>query len=134
MTNLSQNLLAQNPSGLGSIGSGPGFGPLNVFNTDESPFVALSSVISTIIGFITVVAGLYFLFQFIIGALNYISASGDKTKLQGAQDRISNAIVGLILVVAAYAIVGVVGSVLGIDIFLENQEALVGALNLTSPP
>lgn len=75
-----------------------------------------NTVISGIISVMTILAGLYFLFRFIIAGINWIGAGGDKAKLEQAQESITSALVGLIIVVAAWIIVGIVGKILGLDI------------------
>lgn len=122
--------LAQNPTGLGQIG-GPGLGPLANIKTGLEALTQLASVISLIIGVLTIIAGIYFMIQFLLGGLNWIGASGDKGKLQSAQDRMSQAIIGLIIVVAAYAVVSIIGKILGIEnILLQNPQALFDQLQL----
>ena len=72
--------------------------------------------ISTLIGAITVVGGLAFLVFFFLGAIKWITAGGDKAKVQESQAEMINSLIGLIAMVAAYFIVGIVGGLLGIDI------------------
>lgn len=76
----------------------------------------LAGTISQIIGFLTILGGIWFLFQLIIAGYRWISAGGEKQAVQEAQKRIQNAILGLIIVIAAYTLTGVVGIFLGIDI------------------
>ena len=77
----------------------------------------LSQFISTIIGVITVVAGLAFLLYFAIGGLKWITSSGEKAKAEEAKTELTQAAVGLIVVAVSYFIAGIVGGVVGIDIF-----------------
>lgn len=106
----------QNPSGLGGYAS----------NIDTSSTTA--RIVSNIIGFLTIIAGLWFLTNFILGAVTWISAGGDKGKQQQAKDKLTNAVIGLAIVVGAYAISGLLGSILGLD-FLNIGKAL----NVISP-
>ena len=127
------NLLAQNGgTPIGTIGEGEGFGALTkiVFGDLEGGrgvATAVARLISLIIGAITVVAGLYFMIQMFISGFGWISASGDKARLEKAQNRMQHALIGLIIVVAAYALTSIVGTILGIDILdprsmLENLQ------------
>jgi len=112
------NLLAQQPTGLGGeIGAGGALGPfagLSLGRTEIGP--KFSGAISAIVGFLTIVAGLWFVFQFITGAIQWLASGGDKAGLQQAQQKITNSFIGLILVVAAIAIVSLVGEFLGFKI------------------
>lgn len=79
-------------------------------------FKAFATVISNVIGVLTVVAGLWFGFQLIIGAYAWMSSGGDKAQLEGARNRITHAFLGLIIVVASIAVIGVFGKFLGWNI------------------
>lgn len=85
----------------------------------------LNTFLSTFIGFLTTLAGLMFLVYFIFAALSWITAGGEKGKVESARQQMTNAALGLIVVIAAYAISGVVGKVLGIDI-LNPALTLLG--------
>lgn len=95
----------------------------------KQAFFAFATLISNIIGVFVVVAGLLFLFQFMLGGFKWLTAGGDKAKLETAQQSLLHAVIGLVIVLAAYAIVALFGSILGIDILLTDPEALVDQLN-----
>lgn len=95
---------------LGKI-EGEGLGPFA--KTTSNPIQTITSAISGIIGVLTVVASIWFIFQFLIGGINWISSGGDKNKLKEARDRITNALIGLIIVVAAWAILAIAGQFFG---------------------
>lgn len=118
-------LLAQKSITLPPINQGGGLGGYSEV-TDTG--ITTANIISSIIGFLTIVAGLWFMIQFILGAVSWISAGGDKGKVQQAKDKITQAVIGLAIVVAAYAIAGLIGNILGLD-FLN----IGGALNLIDP-
>jgi len=106
------------PTGLGGqIGEGGGLGPFAGFFWATSGMMEkFSGAISAIVGFLTIVAGLWFIFQFITGAIQWLASGGDKAGLQQAQQKLTNSFIGLILVVAAIAIVSLVGEFLGFKI------------------
>lgn len=76
----------------------------------------LETFISAIVGVLTAVAGIAFLLYFMLGALSWITAGGDKAKTDTAQKQMTNAAIGLIAIVVAYFIAAIIGFVLGIDI------------------
>ncbi len=80
--------------------------------------------LTTFVTALTVIAGLAFLGNFIIGALGMILSGGDKTKLAEATSRMTNAFLGLVIVVVAYFVLGLIGRVLGLDIL--NPGRLLG--------
>jgi hypothetical protein len=98
---------------LGEVIPGPGAGPIAALK--------LTNTISTIVGFITVMAGIWFMVQLIIGAFGWISAGGDKQHLDNSKKRVTNAIIGLFMVVVSFAFFAIIGAFFGLDV-----------LNLTS--
>ncbi len=88
-------------------------------------FSNLEVIISNVIGLMTVLAGLFFLFQFITAALSWVTSGGEKGKLEAARNKMLNAAIGLAIVVASYAIIGLVGRVVGLNL-LEPAAMLEG--------
>ncbi len=118
---------------LGSVG-GEGLGPfgLKVDQYSGDPAVALgdiTNIISSIIGVMTIAAGIWFLIHILIGGLRWLGSEGDKTKLQEAQNRITNAFVGLIIVVAGWSILALSGRFLGFENILI-PTSIIGQLGL----
>ena len=77
---------------------------------------AFANLASTIVGFLTVLAGLYCALMLILGGIQYIASQGDKTNLTKARDQITWAIAGLAIVVLSWSIMELLGKILGIDI------------------
>lgn len=80
------------------------------------PCTRFGGLISAIITTITVIGGIAFVIYFFIGALKWITAGGDKSKVAEAQTGMTQGAVGLIALVSSYFIIGIVGAVLGLDI------------------
>jgi len=78
------------------------------------------------VGHMTIGAGIWFLFQAIIAGYNYMNAAGDKTRIENAGRRLTNSLIGLAIVIAAYGLLALIGSFLGIE-FL-NLGALFGSI------
>ncbi len=114
---MASQLISQIPigniTGIGNLGN-TSFGIAGIF-------INFDNLISAIIGLITVIAGLYFLFQIITSAINWMSAGGDKSRLEVAQKRLQNAFIGLIIVIAAYALAGIVGRILGLNLLMPTE-------------
>lgn len=81
----------------------------------------LSLLISNIIGFITLIAGLAFIMYFMIGAINWTTSSGDTTKAQKARSVITNALIGLVITVLAYPTALIVSRLLGVPLAEPNE-------------
>lgn len=80
-----------------------------------------------VLGFI--VGALVFLFILIIGAIQWMASGGDKAAVEAARGKITNAIIGIIILFALFAILGIVGRFLGIEAlqlpFKLNLEPLI---------
>ncbi len=75
-----------------------------------------TDIFSNTFGVFTLVAGLMFILYFVLGGISWITSGGERDKIQKAQQQMTNAVIGLIIMVAAYGIAFIVGKVLGIDI------------------
>ena len=112
--------LAQNPIPLSNTPI-QGIGPLGLQNKlTAEVFTVFPNVISLIIGFLTAAAFLWFLLQLFLGAISWISSGGDVKSVEQARSRIMNAVIGLVLVLAALIFFSVIGTVIGIDILNLN--------------
>lgn len=80
--------------------------------------VKIADLISNVFGFLTIVAGLAFLIYFSMGGLTWITAGGDKGKIDEAKSRMTGGAIGMVIIVSAYAIAWIVGKALGVD-FLD---------------
>jgi len=108
------------------LGTIRGLGPLGFENQEISKDLAfglLNKTISIIIGIMTVVAGIYFLFLIIIAGYQWLSSGGDKAGVEAARNKLTFGIIGLVIVVAAFALISVIGQILGIE-FLQLGETL----------
>ncbi len=68
--------------------------------------------IITLLGIVAAVAALFFL---IWGGIRWITASGDKEKLQKARATIMYSIIGLLIVIFSILIITIIGGVLGVS-------------------
>lgn len=113
---------------LGRIGEGLGLGPFSGIALSQTEAgKRLGEALSSIVGFLTVVAGIFFLFQFVIGALQWISSGGDKAGISSAQNKITHSLTGFIIVAAAIAIITIIGKFLGFDIL--NPAKFIDAIS-----
>lgn len=114
---MSNTLLAQQYKSLGELG-GPGLGPFGavIFWIKEALGRKFGDAFSAIVGLLTVVAGLFFIFQFLTGGLQWLGAGGDKAGLEQARQKITNSLIGLVIVVATIAMIKVIGIFLGFNL------------------
>lgn len=57
-----------------------------------------------------------FLFMLIMGGINYITAGGDKEAVARATKRITNALIGIVILFSIYMIIKILSSLFGINV------------------
>ncbi len=96
---------------------GPGLAP-----NDLNPAKPLETLISNIIGVLTIIAVIWFIIQIIFSGYSFISAQGDKNKVEAARSRLTNGILGLTIVVVALGVGAFIATLLGITDPLNIQN------------
>jgi hypothetical protein len=84
-----------------------------------------ASAIPAAIGLAFVVGALIFFAMLIWGAIQWISSGGDKQALEGARGRVSNALIGIVLLFAAFAIIRVIETFFHISILTLDISSLI---------
>jgi hypothetical protein len=123
---MSQRLLAATAN-FGSGFQPPSSAFSNGSGTDASGAAAagnLEKFISNAIGALTLIGGLFFIFYFVMGALNWITSGGEKGKIDKARDQMVQAVMGMVVIVISYALIGVIGTFLGLDLLNPAQALL----------
>lgn len=80
------------------------------------PDVNIGNVISAVVGALLVFAAILAFIFLILGGIQWITSGGDKSGMETARNRITSAIVGLIIVAAAWAVMALIGAFIGFDI------------------
>ena len=79
----------------------------------------ISNIITAIIGLLTLIAGIWFIFLLISGGIEWMASGGDKGKLAGARSKMFSGAVGLTIVVAALFIAEIFGGLIGLSNILD---------------
>lgn len=74
-------------------------------------------IISALIRLTVVVAAIVFFFILVIGGIRWIASGGDKAQTEAARSQITAALVGLVIVFAAWAIVALINTFFHVNIF-----------------
>ena len=90
-----------------------------------------AQIISMAIGSITILVAFAFLMYFTLGGFQWITAGADKQKLDMARDRMTNALIGLIITIASYSIIALIGVVFDIN-FLNIREMLCNITQIST--
>ena len=94
---------------------------LNVPNPVNVPEdIQLGNVISAVVGILLLVSAIAAFLYLILGGLQWITSGGDKSGMEAARNKITAAIVGLIIVAASWAIMMLIGQFVGVN-FLNNE-------------
>ncbi|MBU0569736.1 pilin [Patescibacteria group bacterium] len=82
--------------------------------------ITIANIISALIILMMIIAALIFFFMLVWGGIRYITAGGDKAQTEVARSQITAALIGLVIVFAAWAIVNLVSLFFGIDLLNLN--------------
>ncbi len=89
-------------------------GPVSVNN--------IGFVISAIVGVMIIVAAVLAFLFLILGGIQWITSGGDKAGMEAARNKITAAIVGLIVVAAAWALMFLIGQFIGFNILAGQVD------------
>lgn len=78
--------------------------------------ITIQGIISGSISLVLIVVALVFFFILVLGGLRWVTSGGDEKKVGVARAQITNALIGLAIVFAAWAIMKLIGTVFGVDI------------------
>jgi len=94
-----------------------GIGPLG--NPTDTGIDTLTKFISSVIGLLTIVAIIWFVFTLITGAIAMITAGSDKQALESARKKITTGLIGLVITIAAIFLIDFIGYLIGIPDILD---------------
>lgn len=81
--------------------------------------VTAPNIISGAITLTLIITFVVFFFILVLGAFKWITSNGDEKKLASARAQITNALIGVVLILSTWAILNLVQSIFGLSI-LEN--------------
>ena len=99
--------------------------PLDI--ASKTPSEGLAFYIAILWRSIVTLGGVAFIIFLIWGGISWLTAGGDKGKVETAQKMISNALIGLAIVAASYAIYNLVLDFFGIDLSQLCTDNPVGS-------
>lgn len=76
----------------------------------------VSVLINVIVPLLMTVGGFIFLIMLLIGAFTYLTSSGQQEQLKKAQQTLTFAILGLVVIISSFIIVKIIGMILKVDI------------------
>ncbi len=93
----------------------------------------IAGLISAIILWGMVIAGILTLLYLVMGGIEWITSGGDKAGLEHARERITNSLIGLGISVSVWAIMSIVSTFLGLTFPCFPIPTISGVNNSTCP-
>lgn len=81
----------------------------------------IGDVIGSTLPYIFGAAGIALLIYLVIGGLQMMISRGDPKAMQSAQSKISNALIGFVIIFFAFTIVQIIGQIFGLEGTLFSQ-------------
>jgi len=104
-------------------------GTIKVTQLDKSVGISdIGKLISAAFQAAILMAAIFVFAMLIQGGYTWISAGGDKSKVEEARTRITNALIGLAIVAAAWALMTIIGKFFGVSIDNINIPSATGTL------
>lgn len=88
----------------------------NSVDTAKIPYQDLGQLIGTLLQVAIIVSGLAAFAFLLLGGFQYVTSGGDKTQAEAARDKITYAIIGMVIIAAAYAGARVIETIFGVSI------------------
>ncbi len=79
----------------------------------------INEIIGKLVQLLYAVAGIIFFFMFILGGIRYIMSGGDEKAATAARATLTQAVIGLVIVVAAFLITQLLFTLFGIKSFIK---------------
>lgn len=83
---------------------------------DAAQLTDLEGIFQNALGAALGLGGILLFFMILAGGFQYMTSAGDPKKLEGAQHTLTYAIVGMVLVAAAYLILVIINEITGADV------------------
>lgn len=109
------NILAANP--INNPVLGPNLQALNGVTFTQG-------LLRTFITAALVVGVIIFFFNLLFGGIMYISSGGDKGKTEAAKSKLTNALIGIVVMFSVYAVVIIMGNIFGTNLLLFSLDNL----------
>lgn len=82
---------------------------------------AISQFLSNLVGLFYTVAAIVLIFMLLWGAFDWMTSEGEKEKVHSAQQKIMNAIIGMVLFAVTFAVIQILGHFTGFQFFVGQR-------------
>lgn len=90
--------------------------PSCLVDGDVATFTCLESVFKNVVVALTAFVGVALFIMFVIGGYGFLFSGGDQKKLEKARGTLTNAIIGVVVIVVAYLILRTIQLFTGVDV------------------
>ncbi len=80
----------------------------------------IGRLISSGISVVIIISGILVFVYLVWGGIEWLTSGGDKTRVESARNRISNALIGLAIIAASWALVRIIAYFFGVDAGLST--------------
>lgn len=101
---------------------------IGTINAPQGYAANFGNLISFVLRVVLAIGALLVFFYLILGGIEWITSGGDKGKTESARNKITAAVIGLIILAASYAVLNLALGFLGLS-SLENALESVGTIN-----
>ena len=95
-------------------------GGVTLNGPDNFAFTSLGGVVSSLTKYAFAIGGVSLLVMIIFAGYTLMTSAGDAKKMEAGKAQLTYAVVGFIIIVAAFWIVQIVGIAFGIDVIKET--------------
>lgn len=78
--------------------------------------LSFKGILAGAISLVLILVSVVFFFILVIGGLKWVTSGGDEKKVAAARSQITNALIGLAIVFAAWAIMQLIGTIFNVNI------------------
>ncbi len=82
---------------------------------DVATIKSLETLFSNIVQAVTALAAVALFVMLLVGGFNFLLSGGDQKKIEAARGTITNAVIGIVVIVSAYVILRTIGVFTGLE-------------------
>lgn len=100
-------------------------GPLDPTESGQSDVSIIENIIVHAIRIFFVLATVFFIFYFIIGAIRWIMSSGDPKQIESARNQIIHSLIGLVILFGLFALLKLIEAIFGVSLLQIDIAPLI---------
>lgn len=90
-------------------------GSIGFEKPEEAQITDIGKLINSGVGFVIIISGLLVFIFLVWGGIEWLTSGGDKGKVEAARNRIVNALIGIAIIAAAWALTRIIAYFFGVE-------------------